>query len=397
MPEFYRPLVRPLLFSLPAELAHQLAEFALGIEPLWRVLPGASTPDDARLRTQWCGIEISNPVGLAAGGDKYCRRLRSLGHWGFGYMVAGTVTLDARPGNRKPRYFWNLAEESQTNAFGFSGRGLQVAARELARARDRTRGVPVAVSISGTVVDDMAECHRTLEPLVEAIEVNISSPNTAGLRAFHETAALAELLDRLNDGRAKPLMVKLPPYPEQDGPEAESVLSLARVCRDAGVDGLTAANSRPTKDPRLAVGRGGLSGRPIYERMLDLVRDLRGEVGSGIGINACGGIFTGHHAQEALDAGADTVQVHTAIVYRGPSTVRSMKAEILEQREYARDLAAQNRSVARSMKAEMLEQREQARDLAAQNRSVARSIKAEMLDLRGRPISGPARRGAGRR
>ena len=330
MPEYYRRIVRPLLFGLPAETAQKLAERALRVTPAWKA--GASGPDDTRLRSRWCGIKVSNPVGLAAGFDKDCRLLPSLAAWGFGYVVAGTVTLDPRPGNPRPRLFRDVGDESLTNALGFPGRGLAEAARELARARGRTGGVPVAASISGTSVDDVAECRRTLEPLVDAVEVNISSPNTAGLRVFHEAGALADLLGRLNDGRAKPLIVKLPPYPGEDGPETESVLSLARVCRDAGVDGLTAANSRPTEDPRLAVGRGGLSGRPIYERMLDLVRDLRGEVGSGMTINACGGIFTGRHAQEALDAGADTVQVYTGLVYRGPSAVRSIKAEMLDLR-----------------------------------------------------------------
>ena len=332
MPELYRRLARPLLFRLPAETAQKVAERALRVEPAWKALPGASRPDDSRLRSQWCGIDVRNPVGLAAGFDKDCRLLPSLAAWGFGYMVAGTVTLDARPGNAKPRLFRDLDDESLTNALGFPGRGLAEAARELARVRGRTDGIPIAASMSGTSIHEVTACHRLLEPLVDAIEVNISSPNTAGLRVFHEPAALAELLGRLNEGRGKPLAVKLPPYPEEDGPEAETVLSLARVCRTAGVDGLTAANSRPTEDPRLAVGRGGLSGRPIYRRMLDLVRNLRSEVGSDIGINACGGIFTGHHAQEALDAGANTVQVYTGLVYRGPSAVRRIKAEMLDLR-----------------------------------------------------------------
>ena len=250
-------------------------------------------------------------------------------------MVAGTVTLDPRPGNPKPRLFRDPGEESLTNALGFPGSGLAAAARKLARVRSRTAGVPIAASISGTSIHEVASCHRMLEPLVDAVEVNISSPNTAGLRVFHESPVLAELLERLNEGRVKPLAVKLPPYPEQDGPEAELVISLARACSVAGVDGLTAANSRPTQDSRLAVGRGGLSGRPVYHRMLDLVRDLRREVGAGIGINACGGIFTGRHAREALDAGADTVQVYTGLVYRGPSTVRSIKAEMLDLRDRA--------------------------------------------------------------
>ena len=299
----------------------------------WASRPrGRRCREDPGLQSRWCGVEVGNPVGLAAGFDKDCRLLPSLATWGFGYMVAGTVTLDPRPGNARPRLFRDPAQQSLTNALGFPGKGLAAAARELGRARERTGGIPIAASISGTSIHEVAACHRMLEPLVDAVEVNISSPNTAGLRVFHEPEALDELLGRLNDGRAKPLAVKLPPYPAAHGPEAEVVMSLARVCRDAGVDGLTAANSRPTEDPRLAVGRGGLSGRPIYERMLDLVRDLRGELGAGIGISACGGIFTGHHAQEAIDAGADTVQVYTGLVYRGPSAVRRMKEEMLDLR-----------------------------------------------------------------
>ena len=335
MPDLYRRIARPLLFMLNAEAAQKVAEGTLSVTPAWRALPGASGPDNPRLRSQWCGMETRNPVGLAAGFDKDCRLLPSLATWGFGYMVAGTVTLDPRPGYAKPRLFREPAEGSLTNALGFPGKGLAAAARQLAHARDRTMGVPIAVSISGTSIHEVEACYRMLEPLVDAVEVNISSPNTAGLRVFHEPGALHELLGRLNDGRAKPVAVKLPPYPEREGPEAESVLKLARVCRDAGADGLTAANSRPTQDPRLAVGRGGLSGRPIYERMLDLVRDLRGELGTGIGISACGGIFTGRHAQDALDAGADTVQVYTGLVYRGPSAVRRIKAELLDLRASA--------------------------------------------------------------
>ena len=176
---------------------------------------------------------------------------------------------------------------------------------------------------------------------MDAVELNISSPNTAGLRVFHEAPLLAELLGSLNETRNKPLIVKLPPYPAVDGPETQAVLSLARVCRAAGIEGLTTGNSRPTEDARLSVGRGGLSGRPLYGRMLDLVRDVRSEVGADMTINACGGILTGGHAQEALNAGADTVQIYTGVVYRGPSAARRIKAEILGLRDPARRLAAQ--------------------------------------------------------
>ena len=211
MPELYRRIARPLLFRLDAEAAQKAAESALRVTPAWKALQGGSGPDDPRLQSHWCGIAVGNPVGLAAGFDKDCRLLPSLATWGFGYMVAGTVTLDPRPGNARPRLFRDPAQQSLTNALGFPGGGLAAAARELAHARDRTAGVPIAASISGTSIHEMAACHRMLEPLVDAVEVNISSPNTAGLRVFHEPAALDELLERLNEGRAKPLVVKLPP------------------------------------------------------------------------------------------------------------------------------------------------------------------------------------------
>ena len=129
MPEFYRQVARPLLFIVPAEMAQKLAKYTLRAEPLWKAIAAASKSGDPRLRTQWCGIELPNPVGLAAGLDKDCQHLPSLAAWGFGYMVAGTVTIDARPGNDKPRLFADQTEESLTNAFGFPSRGLQAAAQ----------------------------------------------------------------------------------------------------------------------------------------------------------------------------------------------------------------------------------------------------------------------------
>ena len=329
-PELYKHIARPILAAiLPAETAQRLALYTLRAGPLWNAAAGQRRPDDPRLAVEWCGIRLRNPIGLAAGLDKDCRLLPSLARLGFGYLVAGTVTLLPRAGNRKPRVFLDRSGESLVNALGFPGRGLAAAARELARARGKTGDTPIVVSIAGTSAEDVSRCHRTLEPLVDAVEVNISSPNTAGLRIFHEASALSDLLGAVNEGRSKPLLVKLPPYPEADGGE-EAVLSLARACRAAGVDGLTVANSRPVEDDRLAVGRGGLSGRPIYSRMLDLARDVRREVGPGIAVNACGGIFTGRHAREALDAGADTAQIYTGMVYRGPSAARRIKAEMLE-------------------------------------------------------------------
>ena len=232
--------------------------------------------------------------------------------------------------------FRYAGQQSLINALGFPGKGLEWAARHLERARPALRGTPVTVSISGTASDEIVRCHRRLEPLVDAVELNISSPNTEGLRVFHEPANLAELLGRINTARTKPLMVKLPPYPAPSasapsGDDARAqALSLVRVCAGNGVDGLTVANSRPAKDARLAVGMGGLSGRAIFPDMLRMVKEVRDEAGSRLAINACGGIFSGDDAWEALQAGADTVQLYTGIVYQGPSVVRQINRRLLD-------------------------------------------------------------------
>ena len=335
-PDLYRHILRPLLFRLPPESAQRVAEVFLRRRWLWRAVAPALRVQDSKLGVDWCGVGLQNPVGLAAGLDKDCRMLPSLSCWGFGYLVAGTVTEAPKPGNPKPRMLRDVGQESLINALGFPGKGLERAARQLERARPALKGTPVAVSISGTAADEIVRCHRRLEPLVDAVELNISSPNTEGLRIFHEPATLAGLLGRINADRTKPLMVKLPPYsaPSESEPSGEGaraqVLSLVRVCADNGVDGLTVANSRPTRDDRLAVGMGGLSGRAVFPDTLRMVKDVRDEAGSRPAVNACGGIFSGDDAWKALQAGADTVQLYTGIVYEGPSVVRRINRRLLQ-------------------------------------------------------------------
>ena len=184
------------------------------------------------------------------------------------------------------------------------------------------------MSVSGTEIGDIVTCHRTLEPLVDAVEVNISSPNTANLRVFHDPAVLSELLDAINESRAKPLFVKMPPFParEDDPEQRDLALSLADVCVSRRVDALTVANTQPVQDARLGVGSGGLSGKPVFGQTLRMVSETRERVGDATYINACGGIFTAWDAWQALAAGADTVQLFTGLVYRGPGVARDISA-----------------------------------------------------------------------
>ena len=211
----YRALVRPLLFTLPAETAQGMAERLLGIAPLWRTLSPLLHGDSLRLRTDLSGISLASPIGLAAGFDKDFRVLTALSALGFGYLTGGTVTLGARPGNPKPRMARDVPREALLNSLGFPGKGAEPAVQRMRRYSART---PLVASIAGTEIDDVVACHRSVEPHAAAVEVNISSPNTAGLRAFHDPAVLTELLAPIKSAASKPLFVKLPPH--ANSPEA---------------------------------------------------------------------------------------------------------------------------------------------------------------------------------
>ncbi len=331
-PNTYRDLIRPLLFRLPPETAQRVADQALRLTPVWRLLESYLEYAHPSLRTSVAGIDMRSPIGLAAGYDKDCEYLASLAALGFGYVVGGTVTLSPRTGNPGPRLLRYKHQESLVNALGFPGKGVGQAAARL-RGNAGPASAPVVVSVSGETIEEIVACHHELEPLASAVEVNISSPNTAGLRAFHDPAALAELLAAVNADRRRPLFVKMPPFPPAGGAGDDNdargqVLTLAGVCAEQGVDALTVANTKPVSDPGLAVGIGGLSGRLIFHDMLRMVRETREVVGRSIAINACGGISSGRDAWRALRAGADTAQLLTALVYRGPGVVRSINREL---------------------------------------------------------------------
>ena len=301
-----------------------MAELALAVRPFWRIFGAPMSTDAPELACSVAGIDLRNPIGLAAGFDKQCRYINSLADLGFGYIVAGTVTREPRYGNPRPRLLRKVSAESLVNSLGFPSHGLQVIAARLRRLR--VHPVPVVISIAGLDVEDFLVCHKLLEPLVEAVEVNISSPNTQGLRRFQEPDRLRELLEEINVQRQKPLFVKLPPYTSDRG--REQVMGLLAQCLATGVSGVTAINSIPIAEPRLASGQGGLTGRAILPDMLRIVRELRQEAGRRLVLNACGGVATGEDVWKALEAGADTVQLYTAMVYRGPGVVRTITHDL---------------------------------------------------------------------
>ena len=328
IPRTYESLLRPLLFTLPPEKAQKFADSTLKLWPLWKAAAQVGGFTSPGIETSVGGLALKNPVGLAAGYDKNCELLPGLAALGFGYVTCGTVTLEPRPGNPGTRLLRDESRHALINALGFPGMGLDAAVERISSDIGLVGDTPIVVSVSGSEIEDISTCHRTMEPLADAIEINISSPNTANLRVFHYPDVLGELLDTLNETRTKPLFVKMPPFPshDDDPKHNELVLSLADVCVSKYVDALTVANTQPVQDERLGVGTGGLSGRPIFGQMLRMIREVREMVGNYTDINASGGIFTAWDAWQALMAGADSVQVMTGFVYRGPGIARDISA-----------------------------------------------------------------------
>lgn len=314
----YKTLLRPLLFSLPSEKAHRLGEMALQLRFLWNLLEPYYRTADPRLKTSLAGIELPNPVGVAAGCDKNCQFLPSLLSLGFGYVVGGTVTLEPRRGNPSPRLVRNTKQRSLVNSLGFPSIGTEAVRRNL----EKIKVGPIIVSIAGLTVEEFIECFRRMEPRADGIELNISSPNTAGLKIFHELETLRMLLEQVNSERKKPLFLKIPPYGDEAG--RQGVMELVRIAQQVGVDGITAANTKPIQEPRLMVGNGGLSGKPLFQDTLEMVAELRRELGEGIVINACGGISSPGEALQALKRGASTVQIYTGLIYEGPGVARGI-------------------------------------------------------------------------
>jgi dihydroorotate dehydrogenase len=310
---FYRSVIRHAAFRLSPERSHGLAVAAFRVTPYWKIagrLSGAST---SGVEVNVAGLHFPNPVGLAAGFDKDCRALGGLLAAGFGYVVGGTVTLQHRPGNARPRLVRTPRDKALLNALGFPGKGLEAAERQLQRLSDSDRR-RVILSVSGTEMEDIVECHRRLEPFAAGIEVNISSPNTAGLAVFQEPKALSELITAVRADAKKPLFIKMPRLQEN-----EAALELALGASESGADGLVVANTLPVSDARLAPGRGGLSGRPLLESTASTVEFLRERLPEQVTLIASGGIATADDVIRLMDLGASAVQLYTSMVYEGPT------------------------------------------------------------------------------
>jgi dihydroorotate dehydrogenase len=316
---WYGTLGRPAFFALPPEASHRVAIALLGLPLPWERIGGAER--NPALGVEVCGIPLPNPIGLAAGFDKACRRLGALGRLGFGFVVGGTVTRHPRRGNPKPRIVRDRDRRAIVNAMGMPNPGAEAAARSLARA---PRTAPRFVSVADEAIDDALAACDLLAPHADAIELNASSPNAPWR---HDPEHLRRLLDAFRAHTDRPLLLKLPPFSGEE--ERAGALGVARDAVDAGVSGLVCSNTLPVEEPRLAAGRGGLSGGPLTALTPEIVRDVAAATGRAVPIVACGGILTVEDVRACLRAGAIAVEVYTGLIYRGPGIVGELTRGLL--------------------------------------------------------------------
>jgi len=325
------------LRRIPAETAHEIALAAITVTGR---VPGAAAalrallgPRDPALRVRALGLDFPGPLGLAAGFDKDARGAAVLGAIGFGFVEVGTVTAHAQPGNPKPRLFRLMADRAIVNRMGFNNHGAAAASRRL---RHRDKKVIVGVNIGKTKVatDEIADyvaSARAVRDVADYVVVNVSSPNTPGLRDLQSVDRLGPLLTAVRDELGTvPLLVKIAPdLADQD------VDAVADLALQLGLSGIIATNTTISRDGLStpagqvdAMGAGGLSGPPLRDRSLQVLRRLHDKAGDRLVLIAAGGIDTPDDAWERLRAGATLIQAYTGFVYGGPFWPRRVNREL---------------------------------------------------------------------
>jgi dihydroorotate dehydrogenase len=287
------------------------------------------------------GLQFSNPIGLGAGFDKNAKYLNELEALGFGFVEIGTVTPGPQPGNERPRLFRLPADRALLNRMGFNNDGALVIAKRLSDWKSSQAGRKSKMIVGGNIgkskltpneeaLKDYEICFEALFDCVDYFVVNVSSPNTPGLRALQEKGELRKILSHLQSlnhqkPRPRPLLLKI--APDLNFSQIDDVIEIAK---EVGLDGLVAANTTLnregliTKDQELVHQSGGLSGKPLCQRSTEIVRYIHEKTGGSLSLIASGGVFEAEDARKKMEAGAIMVQVWTGFIYEGPAIVRNI-------------------------------------------------------------------------
>jgi dihydroorotate dehydrogenase len=339
----YRLLFSAVLSKLDPEFAHSLAFLVIRLLPAlgFGSLVRRFTRPDPRLAVAALGLKFDSPFGMAAGFDKDGKAVRGLWQLGMGHIEVGTVTAIAQPGNPKPRLFRLIPDRAVINRMGFNNHGAAALAPRLRSVRTRTRRPIVGANIGKSRVteleaatEDYLISARLLAPVSDYLAVNVSSPNTPGLRGLQELDVLRPLLTSVKDAAGEtPVLVKIAPDLTDD-----QAVKIAELAIDCGLSGIIATNTTLERSGLVtasevvdAAGAGGLSGAPLAGRSLELLRVLRAAVPSDFCIISVGGVETAEDVRARLTAGATLVQGYTAFLYRGPLWANSINRGLARQ------------------------------------------------------------------
>lgn len=336
--------VRPLLYRLEPERAHHLVMTGLGLASrnagALAALRALHDVRDPRLEVRAFGLVFPNPLGLAAGLDKDAVAVPALAALGFGAVEVGSVTALPQPGNPAPRLFRLVADEALVNRMGFNNAGAEVLARRLAAWRERGALPPVGVNVGKSraapveaAIGDYDASLRTVWNVADYLVLNVSSPNTPGLRSLQDRAPLTALLRHVRglqeEMGPRPVLLKIAPDLSDAALEEVAAIAMAE-----GVAGLIATNTTVERPPLVspaAAETGGLSGRPLARRSLEVLRVLRAS--TSLPIVSVGGIFEADDAILRLEAGADLLQLYTAMIYCGPGIAKQILRGVLAELE----------------------------------------------------------------
>lgn len=341
----YKHIIRPVLFRIDAEKVHHLVFklLMLGgkLPGITSLLSSSFRYEHPKLEKNLLGLHFKNPIGLAAGFDKDAKLIDELSSFGFGFIEIGTLTPKPQPGNDKPRLFRLRADQALINRMGFNNGGVDEAVKRL---KKRSSNVIVGGNIgknkftpNENAFDDYAACVEALHEHVDYFVVNVSSPNTPGLRELQEKEPLRKLLAdvkslALSKSKPKPVLLKI--APDLTGSQLDDIVEILQQTK---TDGIIATNTTISRENLLTpkeeldkIGNGGLSGKPVADRSTEVIRYLRAKLGPHYPIIGVGGIMTPEDAVEKIKAGADLIQIYTGFIYEGPGLVNEINRALVK-------------------------------------------------------------------
>lgn len=324
---FYERAIRPALFRLPGEVAHDLGKLTLRSSLPWRWLGRGLRGDDPRLRTRVGGLELANPIGVSAGLDKNAAALPGLMQLGFGAITVGSILPEPRPGNPKPRLIRYPEQESMLNCYGLPSVGLEACLLNLRRRR-ATTGTKVIANIDAPTVALYLRSFEAIQDHVDAIELGLQCPNNRDDAGdMHEPQNFERLLQGVSARKRKPVFVKMAFYVTDA--ERQNRMGLVELAARYGLDAIVIPGIYKKEDKNVSLGIGATSGRVTFERNLATVRDAVDAARGRIAVKSNGGVFTGAEALAVLSAGAVAIDILTAIVYRGWEAAARINRELL--------------------------------------------------------------------